>query len=88
MPYAIRASKDNIDFIIAYGNKLGMTLDHIRDNIEYNAEEFGQDTYVITDGQPQNNNVTFTEMMRDDFFATWRFTATAYTHSFSRIERV
>ena len=88
MPKAILVTKQNIDFIMAYADNLGFNLDYLPDNVEYNAEEFGWTTYLITDGTPEKNNVTFTAMADADFNYNWKFADTSCEDQFVEIERV
>jgi hypothetical protein len=73
MPKAIRVRADNVDAIIAYAGLRRLNLDYLKDTMKYNAELYGEDTFVITDGSQERNNVTFTEMTETDFSTHWKF---------------
>lgn len=45
--YAIKLSNENIPTIVEKTSKLGWTLNHLQDNMEYNAEEDGFDTMLF-----------------------------------------
>lgn len=87
MPKAIQVREDNIDYIYDYGAKLGFDLRHLRDNMEVNAID-GFDTYIMTDGSAELNNVTFTEFIDEDFFHSWKFTESQNPNHFVQITRV
>jgi len=87
MPKAILVTKQNINFIIEYADNLGFNLDYLPYNVEDNAD-LGFGTYMITDGTPEKNNVTFTEMNNVDFNYTWKFADTFCADRFVEITRV
>jgi len=64
-----------------------MNLDHLSDEVEYYAEN-GDVLYLIKDGKIQDNNITFTTMIADDFFRNWNFIGPMNTTEFAEIERV
>jgi len=88
MPKAIQVRKDNLDFILGFAELMGgFNLDYIEDNMLYNAED-GERTYLITDGDPADRNVTFTEMTESGFRHSWKFTQHENPNQFVTIERV
>lgn len=88
MPRAIQVREDNIDYIDEFARERNFNLDYIRDSMEYNAEEFGWDTYLITDGNEKDNNRTFTMFADVDFRNLWKFKAPEDPKAFVEIERV
>lgn len=87
MPQAIKVLPENIDFIMEYGREREFDLSSTRDNAEYNAED-GYETYLITDGTPEDRNVTFTAMTETGFRDSWKFVEPENPNMFVKIERV
>lgn len=88
MPYAIQVREDNFDFIKEYGREREFDLSDVYDNMIYNqADGFGK-TYLITDGTPENRNVTFTDMTEEGFRQSWKFVDQENPNMFIKIERV
>jgi len=71
MPRAIKVTDETIPYIDAHAAENGFRLD-TRDEVEFNAS-FGAETYLITDGQKETNNVVYTFMWGADFENTWKF---------------
>jgi hypothetical protein len=88
MPMAIKVQEVNLEYIINYAKERGFNLDYLGDNVANNAEYFGFDTYLITDGSTETNNVTFTEMTEPGFRQLWKFTQHESPYRFVKIERV
>jgi len=89
MPKAVKLTEENIPHLIDYASKLQFNLDYLQDEMSYNTEEFGCDTYLITDGTPEENNVTFTAKPGIDFLHIWKFeNPQEWTHGFTRIVRI
>lgn len=86
MPKAIRVCEENLEFIIEYAKDRRLNLDYLKDTLEYNAEN-GFDTMLVTDGTPEQNNVTFTEMIEDDFNNSWKFAQAENPNHFVEIVR-
>jgi hypothetical protein len=72
MPFAVKATKDNVDYIVGYGDALRFSLSYVKDVVEEYAG-YGADCYVVTDGTPEKDNVTFTIFSDVDFFLMWKF---------------
>lgn len=72
MPLAVKATKDNVDYIVGYGDALSFSLSYVKDVVEEYAQ-YGIDCYVITDGTPEKGNVVFTMMVGSEFFHMWKF---------------
>jgi len=87
MPYAIQVRTDNLDFIKEFGHQSEFNLEYIEDNMEYNALD-GENTYMITDGNMIDRNVTFTEMTESGFRQSWKFVEPENPNQFVKIERV
>lgn len=87
MPKALKVTEKNIENIIAFGQTLDFNLGDIKYDLE-DAADYGHDLYVVTDGTPENNNVTFTTIRSDDFSRLWKFTSPEMTTDFVKIERV
>lgn len=87
MPKALKVTEETIDYIVDYAKTRGFTLDYMRDNMEYHAED-GFELYCITDGSVELRNVTFSTFTHPDFFLTWKFSETENPTQFAKIERV
>jgi hypothetical protein len=87
MPKAIRLREDNLDFILEYGREREMDLRSTVDNFYYNAAD-GFETMLVTDGTPENRNVTFTDMTEEGFHQSWKFAEQENPNMFVKIERV
>lgn len=88
MPFAIQIREDNLDFIHEFGHQSEMNLDHVHDTMVYNAELDLGKTYLITDGNMIDRNVTFTTMAEEGFHRTWKFVEQENPNKFVKIERV
>jgi len=84
MPRAIKVTEKTIPYIDAHAAENGFRLD-TRDEMEFNAE-YGAETYLITDGQKDTNNVVYTFLWRADFEKIWKFDNTE-TDKFETIVR-
>lgn len=71
MPYAVKVTVDNIDYIIDWMKQYNFNVEYIRDDLEYNT--YPGEFYAITDGSTSENNVTFTTMGSESFHDYWYF---------------
>ena len=87
MPKALKVRDDNIFVIVNYAKERGFDLSYIRDAYE-DATEDGFEFYVMTDGTPEENNVTFTEFYGSDLGVLWKFKNKEQPYSFEEVERI
>lgn len=52
IPGSVILTHDNVERIIAVAAKRGFTIEHIRDSIDYHAEEDGAETILFTSVYP------------------------------------
>lgn len=88
MPYAIQVTEDNFDFIKEFGHQSEFDLSYVYDNMIYNKADGLGETYLITDGNMIDRNVTFTAMSEDGFRQSWKFVTPQRPDRFTKIERV
>lgn len=86
MPMAIKVEEGNIADIVAFGRMVEMNLEHLKDNCEYNAEEYGEETYLIFDCN--GFETTFVDKSATDFRNTWKFIGKEVPNKFRPIGRV
>ena len=87
MAQAILMTEENLDYIVAYGQALEFNLDYVKYALE-DAADFGTTIYCITSGSKENNNITFTDMWKEDFDRIWKFKSTEDPTKFTEIERI
>jgi hypothetical protein len=87
MPRAMRITDANVEKVMVDANKIGFNLQHLSDEIWYNTQD-GFDTYLITDGSVEDNNVVFTTHTENDFCGTWKFNDAEMKDQFVEIRRI
>lgn len=86
MPRALKVTEENLDKIVADAKMLKFNLDYLKDTLDY-YRECGN-IYLITDGTPEDNNITFTTFTEPDFRHLWKFKSAEMPTEFVEIERV
>jgi len=64
--YGLKVTDDTVDYVIGFGDALGVALSFLRSSITYAAKE-NESLYVVTDKE------RFIPYLASEFFSTWKF---------------
>jgi hypothetical protein len=84
--YATKLTADNLDEMIELGAQHEFTLDHLQDQMEFNAD-FGWDTYLTMQTDDRDKVLTFNDIPSIEFDGTWQF-GTDTTGPLTQIVRI
>jgi hypothetical protein len=86
MLMALRLTEDNVDHIVEDAKQFQRNLEHLRDELEFNAED-GSETYLIKDHPKHLGSITYTTKTDEDFHAVWQFTNSEIPNHYAQITR-
>lgn len=85
--YAIKVTAENIDELIEFAAQHQFTLDHLHDQVEFNADVLGTETYFTMQTDNRDKVLTFNDITALEFDETWKF-GTDTTGPLTQIVRI
>lgn len=88
MPQAMKLDRFNIPAVIITAQLEEFDLSYLWDEVSYNAEEYGEVTYLFRDGSYETNNRTYTAMTGSGLDQSWKFAETEHPDQWCEVERL